>query len=54
MNYDEFFGEALAVLREDGNFRIFADLERRRGAFPNAVSRSGGASRDVTIWCSND
>jgi 5-aminolevulinate synthase len=54
MNYDAFFGEALAGLRKDGNYRVFADLERRRGAFPHAVSRSGGASRDVTIWCSND
>lgn len=54
MNYPEFFAARLDELRDDGNYRVFADLERRRGAFPQAVNRDGDTVRDVTIWCSND
>ncbi len=53
MNYDDFFATALTQLQDEGNYRVFADLERHRGSFPKATNR-GGETRDVTIWCSND
>jgi len=53
MHYQDFFKGALAELRDQGNYRVFADLERHRGAFPRATSR-GPKTADVTIWCSND
>jgi len=54
MDYQRFFQAELDDLREEGNYRVFADLERERGAFPRAVNRHEGGARDVTIWCSND
>ncbi|WP_372426559.1 5-aminolevulinate synthase [Salinarimonas chemoclinalis] len=54
MNYEEIFRTALDGLRQEGNYRVFADLERQAGAFPRAVFRNGGVEREVTIWCSND
>ena len=54
MNYNDFFEDALDRLRDAGNYRVFADLERKRGAFPKAVNRDGDTAHDVTIWCSND
>jgi 5-aminolevulinate synthase len=54
MDYNAFFRAALDGLRDEGNYRVFADLERERGAFPKAVNRDGDTVRDVTIWCSND
>ena len=54
MNYDEFFTQALARLKEEGRYRVFADLERRAGDFPHAVWHDGAAVGDVTVWCSND
>ncbi|KGM49359.1 5-aminolevulinate synthase [Pseudooceanicola atlanticus] len=53
-SYDGYFREALDGLRDEGNYRVFADLERHRGDFPHATQREGVAARDVTIWCSND
>lgn len=54
MNYDAFFRAALSDLKDAGNYRVFADLERQRGEFPNAVHRNGSGEKPVTIWCSND
>jgi len=53
MDYQGFFNGALENLRAQGNYRVFAELERHRGAFPRATSR-GTKEGDVTIWCSND
>lgn len=52
-DYGRFFAEALDDLRAAGNYRVFADLERRAGAFPRAVHHGDGAP-EVTVWCSND
>ncbi|MGC2523583.1 MAG: 5-aminolevulinate synthase [Stellaceae bacterium] len=54
MNYEGFFRGQLDGLRRAGNYRVFADLERRAGAFPLADFRRDGQRREVTVWCSND
>jgi 5-aminolevulinate synthase len=55
MDYEAFFGEHLGRLRDEGRYRVFAELERIAGAFPRArFHREGAAPRDVTVWCSND
>jgi len=52
MDFDTFFKERLDALHSEGRYRVFADLERRRGDFPRAYDHRLGA--DVTVWCSND
>ncbi len=54
MNYDAYFTAALARLREERRYRVFADLERLAGRFPHAVWHSPHGPRDVIVWCSND
>lgn len=54
MDYEAFFTGELDSLRQEGRYRIFAELERRRGAFPRATRHVDGDLRDVTVWCSND
>ena len=54
MDYDAHFAGALARLRDEGRYRVFADIRRRRGAFPAAERFSGGGTRDIKVWCSND
>ncbi len=55
MNYDQFMSEKLNGLRDDGNYRVFADLERQRGSFPRATRYNAtGETSEVTVWCSND
>jgi 5-aminolevulinate synthase len=54
MDYEAFFEDALAGLKQEGRYRIFADLERHRGNFPNATHYREEGTRPVTVWCSND
>jgi len=48
------FREALSGLRREGRYRIFADIVRQRGAYPQALSYMDENRRPITVWCSND
>lgn len=48
------FQEAISDLKQEGRYRVFADVLRRRGSFPAAQFFGDGTPRDITIWCSND
>ncbi|MEM1162039.1 MAG: 5-aminolevulinate synthase [Pseudomonadota bacterium] len=58
MNYEQHFQSRLDDLKDEGNYRVFADLERRCGDFPRAARHVGSGGNagvhDVTVWCSND
>jgi len=54
MDYEKFFADRISDLRSEGNYRVFADLERKAGAFPRATSHSESGADEVTVWCSND
>ncbi|NBU28463.1 MAG: aminotransferase class I/II-fold pyridoxal phosphate-dependent enzyme, partial [Caulobacteraceae bacterium] len=54
MDYQAFFDDQLQALRNEGNYRVFAELERKRGAFPKAARYADGSIGEVTVWCSND
>jgi 5-aminolevulinate synthase len=55
MDYEAHFQAALDGLKERGNYRVFAELQRHRGEYPNATRyREDGTTQKVTVWCSND
>ena len=54
MNYEMFFRDQLGLLRKEGRYRVFADLERKVGNFPRATHHHTHGEREVTVWCSND
>ena len=53
-SYDKYFESALVRLKDERRYRIFADLERIAGRFPQAIWHSAHGPRDVIVWCSND
>ena len=55
MNYDHIFDQAIGRLHEEGRYRVFIDILRNKGAFPNARCFAGhNGPKPVTVWCSND
>src|SRR5258707_4210831 len=48
------FQSAIAALKREQRYRVFADLERKAGQFPHALWNSPNGKRDVVVWCSND
>ena len=54
MDFDALFQIQLDALKSEGNYRVFAELERRCGAFPRADNHGRDGVREVTVWCSND
>ena len=55
MNYEAALDSALQRLHDEGRYRTFIDIERRKGHFPHAVwTRPDGTQRDITVWCGND
>lgn len=54
MNYESFFRQQLDGLRKEGRYRVFAELERKAGQFPNCEHHNPNGKAPVTVWCSND
>jgi len=55
MDYDKALDTAIQRLHDEGRYRTFIDIERRKGAYPNAVWRHpSGEERPITVWCGND
>lgn len=54
MDFDIIFNSQLDALKAEGNYRYFAELERKCGKFPHAANHGADGVRDVTVWCSND
>jgi 5-aminolevulinate synthase len=54
MDYAKAFTAALQAVRDEGRYRIFADIRRNRGQFPTARHFAAAGPRQITVWCSND
>src|SRR6478672_7460906 len=53
-DYQSHFQDAVQAIRQEGRYRVFADLKRIRGRFPQAIWTGPAGEREVTVWCSND
>lgn len=55
MDYAAALDQAIAKLHEEGRYRTFIDIERRKGAYPKAIwTRPDGSETEITVWCGND
>ena len=55
MDYQRIFAEAIERLHAEGRYRVFIDILRNKGAFPNARCFAGhNGPKPITVWCSND
>ncbi|HEY6047521.1 MAG TPA: 5-aminolevulinate synthase [Sphingomicrobium sp.] len=54
MDYERIFKSAIERLHEEGRYRVFIDILRTKGSFPNAHCFGGNGPKPITVWCSND
>mgnify|MGYP003664955885 CR=1 FL=1 len=55
MNYGQVFDQAIDRLHSEGRYRVFIDIMRNKGAYPNARCFHGhNGPKPITVWCSND
>jgi 5-aminolevulinate synthase len=55
VDYTKVFNAAIDRLHEEGRYRVFIDILRNKGSFPNARCFAGhNGPKPITVWCSND
>ncbi|UAK26359.1 5-aminolevulinate synthase [Sphingomonas nostoxanthinifaciens] len=55
MDYNRVFTAAIDRVHAEGRYRVFIDILRNKGMFPNARCFAGhNGPKPITVWCSND
>ncbi len=55
VDYSRVFNQAIDRLHTEGRYRVFIDILRNKGMFPNARCFAGhNGPKPITVWCSND
>jgi 5-aminolevulinate synthase len=55
VNYNAIFEKAIDRLHAEGRYRVFIDILRNKGSYPNARCFAGhNGPKNITVWCSND
>jgi 5-aminolevulinate synthase len=55
VDYEKVFSQAIDRLHAEGRYRVFIDILRNKGSFPNArCFAHHNGPKPVTVWCSND
>ncbi len=55
MDYQRIFAAAIDRLHAEGRYRVFIEILRNKGAYPNARCFAGhNGPKPITVWCSND
>jgi 5-aminolevulinate synthase len=54
VDYDRIFKSAIDRLHDEGRYRVFIDILRTKGQYPNARCFGGNGPKPITVWCSND
>jgi 5-aminolevulinate synthase len=54
LDYQAFFERAIAHIKAERRYRVFAELARHAGRFPHARNYTNNGEREVVVWCSND
>ena len=55
MDYNRVFSAAIDRLHAEGRYRVFIDILRNKGSYPDARCFAGhNGPKPITVWCSND
>jgi 5-aminolevulinate synthase len=55
LDYQRIFAAAIDRLHAEGRYRVFIEILRNKGSYPNARCFAGhNGPKPITVWCSND
>jgi 5-aminolevulinate synthase len=55
LDYSSIFQAAIDRLHDEGRYRVFIEILRNKGSYPNARCFAGhNGPKPITVWCSND
>ncbi len=55
LDYQRIFAQAIDRLHAEGRYRVFIDILRNKGSYPDARCFAGhNGPKPITVWCSND
>jgi 5-aminolevulinate synthase len=55
LDYQRIFAQAIDRLHAEGRYRVFIDILRNKGSFPDARCFAGhNGPKPIIVWCSND
>ena len=54
MEHLDKFKKIITELKDEGRYRVFNDILRTRGSYPNAIWYSKYSIKKIVNWCSND
>ncbi|MCM8731483.1 5-aminolevulinate synthase [Hephaestia sp. GCM10023244] len=55
VDYSRVFTQAIDRLHTEGRYRVFIEILRNKGSYPNARCFAGhNGPKPITVWCSND
>ena len=53
--FRDLFKNSVDAVRREGRYRVFRDIRRKKGAFPQATwFKENYDEQEITVWCSND
>lgn len=54
MDYRKALSSAIAAVKAEGRYRVFADIVRQKGEYPRATHYVDASGRPIVVWCGND
>ncbi len=54
IDYNSYSQNQIALLKQEGRYRIFREIQRKAGHFPQAVYYKGNQQQDIIVWCGID
>jgi 5-aminolevulinate synthase len=55
LDYNRIFAAAIDRLHDEGRYRVFIDILRNKGSYPQARCFAGhNGPKPIVVWCSND
>lgn len=54
INYQQYFTDHITKIKEEDRYRVFREIQRQAGNFPNATYHQNDKIKNIVVWCGVD